>query len=160
MVRKSRYPNALDVRQVVTAERVAKIAGADTDAARVVINAHLFGLVAMAASGATVVSRERGVDGPPDSAVQKFVKKNVMTLLTDTAEGVRLADVVAASMPSNSPTPRYDPVFGADLLLLTESLARGYVPDISTADVDAIMETWWNLCDEAPPGLCFVEPGR
>jgi hypothetical protein len=150
MSRKSQFPDAFDVREVVPADEVARIAGVAVETAKVVVDAHLFGCEAVAASGSTVVLFTGGVIGPSDSAVRRFVDADLERLCELLGDDQSLADVVTASMPPAGQSPRYGPMFDSELLSLTESLARCYLPDISAETVDATINAWTDLCLDLP----------
>ena len=70
---KSRYPDAVDIRELVTAEHVAKRGGVSEELARAIVDAHIFGSVAVAASGATVVFISGAIFGPYDCSVGRYL---------------------------------------------------------------------------------------
>lgn len=148
MARRSRFPDAADIRQVVTAEQVAAAAGTPVDVARAVVDAHLFAIDAVAASGVVGVTI-CGVLGPPDSAVRRRVDRDLDELLALLDDDTRLADVVDRTKPSGEQSPRHQPIFEDELVELTSALAAARRPEIAPGETLTVLDAWWGLCEVA-----------
>ena len=145
MVRKTRFPDAVDVREIVTPQKVAAVAGVTAEIAQVVVDAHIFGIRSMVASGATIVRLTGDAWEPPYNAAGKYITQNLRRLFKGVIAGDELAALVAKGMPIGSPVPRYDPALEDELLPLTEWLTQCRIPEITTSDVEATLNAWWDL---------------
>ena len=150
-MRKSRYPNARDIRELVTPEKVARRAGVSVLAARAVVDASIFGARAVAASGAVVLLDDGRVLGPSDSWTRAHVKDRATHYLELVGDHSELAPLVASSMPAGTLIPRLDPVYEFELVNLFAGMARSRGVSISDDEADSVLFSWYDLIDEHSP---------
>lgn len=147
MAARSRFPEGIDIRDAIGLDELATRAGVEPASARRIVDAHLFGVMAVAASGCTVVMYSGVVFGPGDCDVERHIKAEATSYIDrQLGSEDRLRNLVASRV--DIAAPRVDPVIESELSFLTHALTQDREAELSSEDVTSVLVAWWELIDE------------
>lgn len=144
------HPSGREVRQVIAAGWVAERAQVPAQIARAIVDAHLFGVVALAASGVPIQIADSfwsAHDCPFTHELSKLFVSEAWDGFDQHAGD--LHSFARTIFPPEVPEPRYAPIFERQLGILDGQLAVHLVGAIDQKVVDRVISEWIALVADA-----------